>query len=56
MVSMVAPRRNRRIAPKPAKARLVREGSVLVISIPGAPKMTVAQFNEWLRKSRDREI
>jgi len=41
---------------KSSKARLVRKGSLLVIRIPGAPKMTVEETNEWIRKSRDREI
>jgi hypothetical protein len=35
---------------------LVRKGGVLVASIPGAPKMSVEQTNEWIRKSRDREM
>ena len=25
-------------------------------TIPGAPKMSVDETNEWIRKSRDREI
>jgi AbrB family looped-hinge helix DNA binding protein len=41
---------------KSPKARLVRKGGVLVASIPGAPKMSVEQTNEWIRKSRDREM
>jgi len=41
---------------KSSKARLVRKGSLLVIRIPGVPKMTVEETNEWIRKSRDREI
>jgi len=44
------------IAPKAAKVRLIRKGSVLVASIRGAPKMSVEEVNEWIRKSRDREI
>jgi hypothetical protein len=36
--------------------RLVRHGSVLVACIPGASKMSVEEVNEWIRKSRDREI
>jgi len=44
------------IAPKAAKVRLIRKGSVLVASIRGAPKMSVKEVNEWIRKSRDREI
>jgi AbrB family looped-hinge helix DNA binding protein len=38
------------------KIRLVKQGSVLVASIPGVPKMSVEETNEWIRKSRDREI
>jgi hypothetical protein len=38
------------------KARLLRKGSVLLVSIPGAPKMSVDETNEWIRKARDREI
>jgi hypothetical protein len=38
------------------KVRLVRHGSVLVVSIPGAPKVSVEETNEWIRKSRDGEI
>lgn len=42
------------IEPKSAKPRLVRKGSVLVISIPGAPKMSVEETNDWIRRSRER--
>jgi len=41
---------------KSLKSRLVPKGSVLVVSIPGAPKMSVEEANEWIRKARDREI
>jgi AbrB family looped-hinge helix DNA binding protein len=41
---------------KSLKSRLVSKGSVLVVSIPGAPKMSVEETNEWIRKARDREI
>jgi AbrB family looped-hinge helix DNA binding protein len=41
---------------KSLKARLVPKGSVLVVSIPGAPKMSVEETNQWIRKARDREI
>jgi len=44
------------IEPKSPKLRLVRKGTVLVASIPGAPKMSLEDVNEWVRKSRDREI
>ena len=44
------------IEPKSMKARLVPKGSVLVASIPGAPKMSVDETNQWIRKARDREI
>jgi AbrB family looped-hinge helix DNA binding protein len=30
--------------------------SVLMVSTPGAPKMSVEETNEWVRKSRNREI
>ncbi|MGB6941304.1 MAG: AbrB/MazE/SpoVT family DNA-binding domain-containing protein [Bryobacteraceae bacterium] len=38
------------------KVRLVRKGTLLVANIPGVPKMSVDETNEWIRKSRDREI
>jgi AbrB family looped-hinge helix DNA binding protein len=41
---------------KSLKARLVPKGSVLVVSIPGAPKMSVDETNQWIRKARDRDI
>jgi AbrB family looped-hinge helix DNA binding protein len=41
---------------KSPKVRLVRKGGVLVASIPGAPKMSGEEANEWIRKSREREI
>jgi AbrB family looped-hinge helix DNA binding protein len=44
------------IEPKILRSKLVRRGSVTVISIPGAPKMSVEETNEWIRKARDREI
>ncbi len=44
------------IEPKPAKVRLIRKGHVLVASVPGVPKMSIEETNEWIRKSRDREI
>jgi AbrB family looped-hinge helix DNA binding protein len=44
------------IEPKSPPARLIRKGGVVVASIPGAPKMSVEETNEWIRKSRDREI
>lgn len=44
------------IEPKAMKSRLVRKGSVTVISIPGAAKMSVEETNEWVRRARDREI
>jgi AbrB family looped-hinge helix DNA binding protein len=43
------------IEPKPPKIRLVRKGSVLVASAR-APKLSVKEVNEWIRKSREREI
>ena len=44
------------IEPKSPPARLIRKGGVVVASIPGAPKLSVEETNEWIRKSRDREI
>ncbi len=41
---------------KSPKVRLVRKGTLLVASIPGVPKMSLDEANEWIRKSRDREI
>ena len=43
------------IEPK-SKMRLVRKGGLLVASIPGAPKMSVKEMNQWILKSREREI
>ncbi len=43
------------IEPKSAKLRLVKKGTVLVATISGAPKMSVEEANEWIRKSCDRE-
>jgi AbrB family looped-hinge helix DNA binding protein len=41
---------------KSPKVRIVRKGTVLVASIRGAPKMSVEETNEWIRKSREREV
>jgi len=41
---------------KSPKVKLIRKGTVLVASVAGAPKMSVEETNEWIRKSRDREI
>jgi AbrB family looped-hinge helix DNA binding protein len=41
---------------KSPQVRLVRKGGVLVASIPGAPRMSLEESNEWMRKSRNREI
>jgi len=41
---------------KSPKVRLVRKGAVLVATAPGVPKVSVKDTNEWIRKSRDREI
>ena len=41
---------------KSPKARLIRKSSVLVISIPGARKMSMTETNKLIRKSRDRKI
>lgn len=38
------------------EVRLVKKGSVLVASMPGVPKLSQEDTNEWIRKSRDREI
>ncbi len=38
------------------KVRLVKKGTLLVASLRGVPKMSVDETNEWIRKSRDREI
>jgi AbrB family looped-hinge helix DNA binding protein len=43
------------IEPKISKVRLVRKGSVLVAS-SHAPKLSAKEVNEWIRKSREREI
>jgi hypothetical protein len=43
-------------ARKPPKPRLIRKGSVLVVSIPGARKMSMRELNEWIRKSRERKV
>ncbi len=44
------------IEPVAPKMRLVRRRGMLVASIPGAPKLTVEETNELIRKARDREI
>lgn len=44
------------IEPQAGKTRLVRKGSVLVLTAPGNKKMSLEEVNEWVRKSRDREI
>jgi AbrB family looped-hinge helix DNA binding protein len=41
---------------KSPKPRLVKKGPVLVATVPGVPKVSVDEANEWLRQSRDREI
>jgi AbrB family looped-hinge helix DNA binding protein len=41
---------------KSPNVRLVRKGSVLVASIPGVPKMSAQEANDWIRRSRNREI
>ncbi len=38
------------------KVRLVRKGILLVADFPGVPKMSVEETNEWIDKSRDRDI
>ena len=43
------------IEPKASKIRLVRKGSLLVSSSQGR-KLSLKEVNEWVRKSRDREI
>jgi AbrB family looped-hinge helix DNA binding protein len=44
------------IETKQPKVRLVRRGTLVVASIPGAPKMSLEETNEWIRSSRDRAI
>jgi AbrB family looped-hinge helix DNA binding protein len=44
------------IEPVAPSVRLVRKGGLLVASAPGAPKLTVEETNEWIRKSREREV
>lgn len=41
---------------KSPKVRLVKKGSLLVASVPGACKVSLEEANEWIRKARDREI
>jgi len=43
-------------AGNPLKVRLVKEWSVVIVSIPGARKVTVEETNEWVRKIRDCEV
>jgi hypothetical protein len=38
------------------KVLLVSHGNVPVVSIPGVPRVSVEEMNEWIRKSRDGEI
>jgi hypothetical protein len=44
------------IRSKTTKTRLVQKRSVLTVNIPRAPRMSVDETNEWIRKTRDREI
>jgi AbrB family looped-hinge helix DNA binding protein len=44
------------IEPTSPKMRLVKKRGMLVASIPGAPKLSVKETNELIRKARDREI
>jgi len=44
------------LVPKPPKVRLVRKGNVLVASVPAAREKSVEEANDWIRRSRDREI
>ena len=44
------------IEPQSPEMRLVRRRGMLVASIPGAPKLSVEETNELIRKARDREI
>ncbi len=41
---------------KSPKTRLISKGSVTVVSVPGVPKMSVEDANEFIRKARDREL
>jgi hypothetical protein len=43
-------------AGNPLKVHLVKEGNVVVVSIPGARKVTLEETNEWVRKIRDCEV
>jgi AbrB family looped-hinge helix DNA binding protein len=44
------------IAPQLAPVKVLRKGSVLVASIPGAPKMSSSDVNEFIRKLREGEV
>jgi AbrB family looped-hinge helix DNA binding protein len=44
------------IEPKQPKAKLARKGNRLVITAPGARKLTVEQVDEWITRVRNREI
>lgn len=41
---------------KAPKVKLIRKGPVLVASVPGAKRVSAEQVNEWIGKSRDREL
>jgi AbrB family looped-hinge helix DNA binding protein len=41
---------------KSPRARLVRRGNLLVATVSGPPKVSSEEANEWIRKSRDREL
>jgi len=44
------------IEPRSPKARLVKKGHVVVATVPGVPRLSLAEVNDWVRKARDREI
>jgi AbrB family looped-hinge helix DNA binding protein len=44
------------IEPKLPKVHLAQKGSVFVATSSSAPKLTAEEVNEWIRKSRDREV
>lgn len=39
-----------------SKVKLVRKGSLLVSTVPGAPKMTMEMSNRLIRRLRNRDL
>jgi AbrB family looped-hinge helix DNA binding protein len=44
------------IEPQLAPVKILRKGSVLVANIPGAPKVSSGEVNEFIRRLREGEL